>query len=345
MSCEVAAPAGSPFAESIFEEEWKKCTGDDAGVLDTIAQFNAGFRNDFVAGSNASGGVDPQLLSNASSPAATPNNTIKNDETDIDELFNFDQVQSSAYPEVNNPVSTATAATPPYYHQSIETGTSHNNNPHPYHPSPLYHQYGHRRSVSEPPGGHPTPQEQNITFHRQGHLLGTPSMKSTTRAKGHRRHPYLPLNAPASAKQQMRRTQTQQSAQLVRAPTSTPHQMMAPTQSYHPRNEMIPPQRLTGPFVSSRVCTPSPEPPVRMDPTSIDPALARPPGQQYEERKPTVAIPLAVEELKDMITEAVQKAVEAIEAAKGGVGVRKVETEVTDEEGHALLNRLVETDE
>ena len=56
-------------------------------------------------------------------------------------------------------------------------------------------------------------------------------------------------------------------------------------------------------MVSSRVCTPAPSPPQQQSPVQIDPHLMN--VLDGEERR-VVTIPLTVEELRGLITEAVQ---------------------------------------
>ena len=86
------------------------------------------------------------------------------------------------------------------------------------------------------------------------------------------------------------------------------------------------PVQAGSPSVTSRVCTPAPSPP-QLHPGEV-PARPYSSAAPCEERKP-LSIPLTVEELRIMITEAVQTALsgaevrsstEKVDGADGGVG-------------------------
>ena len=252
-------------------------------------------------------GIDPQLL-NAQTASPEP----------ADDIFNkaFSQ-DGFAYPDFNQPTPTNT----PYFH-SVETSCA------PVAPlfasSPLRHQL-HRRSVSEPPEGFPhhhhharplfVPSGPPMTFTRAGHYLGQPKpqhppprmMTSLPKNKTCRSGPYGVKNRPQSARAQpqSRYDLRRERPQPVHAHSIGPTSM--PQGSYVPGT---PPAQQV--FVTSRVCTPAPSP-VRetmvASPGPIDPVLR---GATLE--KEVVSIP--VDELRSMITEAVRKAVESVEAAK-----------------------------
>ncbi|KAK3703446.1 hypothetical protein LTR37_014436 [Vermiconidia calcicola] len=310
MSCEVAS---SPCSDNIFDEDWKNCGGGDSMDLEALVAFNAGFNSN----DSNTGDIDPQLLSNVSSPAqsieTTWNDGAHNQNADnpIQDLGQDDLSLFNSYPAPPDGTHQASAATP-YFHQSIEQS---NNlmQPPMYTPSPLRNQFHHRRSVSEPPAGLPdhvhSPQSQ-ITFTRSGTPLGTPRLPNGTtmsRTMSKQRHtnrqqPYPVIKRlTQQGRYQLRRTQTQP-VRPDNAPTSTPMMQHIPSTPLPPPHQHImmmqqpvpsPPQ-----FVSSRVCTPAPSP----QQTSIDTRLGTP------EKKAAVAIPVTVEELRAMITEAVQKA-------------------------------------
>ena len=85
------------------------------------------------------------------------------------------------------------------------------------------------------------------------------------------------------------------------------------------RQMQPPPPQLQ--YVSSRVCTPDASPAASplhgqmASPVAIDPILRSSENGRGEGK--TVAIPLAVDELRGMITEAVQKAIMGIQESKG----------------------------
>ncbi|KAK3721476.1 hypothetical protein LTR37_003032 [Vermiconidia calcicola] len=309
MSCEVAS---SPFPDNIFDEDWKNCGGDSM-ELEAIVAFNAGVNSN----DSNSGGIDPQLLSSVSSPAQSIETAFNDNGTNPDQNLAQDDLSLfDSYPAPPDGAQQASAATP-YFHRSIEQPYSLMQPP-MYTPSPLRNQFQHRRSVSEPPAGFPDhvhlsqqPPQSQITFTRSGTPLGTPRLPngtpiSRTMSKQrylNRQQPYpVTKRLPQQGRYQLRRTQTQP-VRPDNAPTSTPmmqHISSPPPPPPPHQHMMMMQQSVSSPpqFVSTRVCTPAPSP----QQTNIDPRLATP------EKKAAVAIPVTVEELRAMITEAVQKA-------------------------------------
>ena len=308
MSCEVASPTSSPHPDSLFEDDWKRIIRDSGG-LGAIAEFNANFNNHETGGNGY--GIDPQLLSEVSSPDSNYVplfNTVDDSDSPATTTEHTAPIEMpNAYPAPTDS-NLASPGSAPYFHQSIEIPEP-TFQPPAYIPSPLRHQL-HRRSVSEPPGGNPSYGMHSypahggpaVTFHREGILLGTPAPQHSTRSttKPKTRHPHLQQPYSTTKRQtreryQLRRTHTQPEA----APTSVPA-FHGPQQ--HP---MTQPTMPTVPFAGSRTCTPVQSPiqedilasPVHMGPNR---------GSAPPERKRAVAIPVSMEELRAMITEAVQ---------------------------------------
>ena len=319
--------ASSPFHEtSAFEDDWQKAVNHNdpnLGGLDLIADFNASCdsnTNAFDDNATTDNGIDPQLLS--STPAASPGQSA-----DIfDDPFggNGDEF---AYPDYNQPAPVNT----PYFHSVAEKPCA----PPvaPMFASPLRNQL-HRRSVSEPPEGalhhhQPPPSSYFIpsgppmTLTRSGHFLGQPKpqhssqrgVKGAGRNKPMRGQPYAVKNAHYQPPQphhrfNMRRSKTQPLHMRNAPPTSMPHGIGNATSP-----PPLPPQPPVHayPHPHSRVCTPAPSPhhqnTIAASPP-IDPMLQ----QSMPPVNKVVSIP--VDELRGMITEAVRKAVEGIDAAK-----------------------------
>ena len=369
MSCEVAATvAASPYEEPLFsEEEWKKCVGgEDLGGLEAIAEFNESFGS---CGGGDGCGIDPTLLSNASSPASGHSTASNGSDGDLSQAFSlmpptacgdciapnsqaadlnqafspFPPTPSAAYPDLLQP----SPAPPPFLHHSIESKNT--TQQLLYHPSLIQHQF-HRRSVSEPPVGfpdhtfpHKPPPGVTTTFTRSGFSIGTPKRQYQPRnlPKGrplNRHHPY-PTGARRGGGQegqyQVRRTQMQP---MRVGPTSVPpmrHVQPPPQQVMFEPVMPSPPQ-----YTSSRVCTPAPSPEYVATPVNADPfldALSPVPGPGHEEKKAKVAIPLGVDELRAMIVEAVQNAVKEMQGlAKSGedmIGTAPSENSAVAENG------------
>ena len=341
MSCDVASRASSPFSESPFEEEWKNFGGnDDVGGLGAIVQFNANF--DFDGGESSGGVIDPQLLSNASSPASNystqlfnnnengPSNAtsadfkptfIQDDTGDLSQTSGQDNGEIfNKYPAPTDFNQASPNSTP--YFNSIEMSTSAMQQRPIYASSPLRNQL-HRRSVSEPPGGipgnhfqpKPCPPAHTVTFHREGTPLGTPKSQNGIhfRSVPRHKHPYrqqpytIYKRGGGLERGQLRRSQTQP-LHALGGPTSVPtmHQVRP-----HMQPQMMVQSTMPQPqFVSSRVCTPAPSPTqerVLESPIRLDPALSSP-SVGVKRKGQAVAIPVTPEELSAMITDAVQKA-------------------------------------
>jgi len=324
MACDVAS---SPFHEtSAFEDDWEKCiTGrPEIENLGLIADFNASCDSNVASfdqnnnSSNDCNGIDPQLLNSVN---GSPSGNTGSFDQDLgrEDLF--------AYPDYSQP----TPANTPYFHNGA---TPHMQAP-PVFATPLGSQH-HRRSVSEPPEAFPhsqpaprfMPGSQPVTFHRSGHYLGAPKpqvekMKSLPRNKSNRAHPY----AGGASRYPLRRTHTQPVHARPVAPTSMPQPVFPGSHGPPPQFQLQPHQ-----VISTRVCTPAPSP-VReiVSPGLLDPALMA--------EKRVVSVP--VDELRSMITEAVRKAVEGIEAAKKDAAVRgSVQAMKTTEEGEVVAETI-----
>jgi hypothetical protein len=307
MSCEVA---NSPFPDPGFASPFDidGAHGDSKVDFTSLKEFN------YTFGTEDNSFVDPQNLSNAGSPCGHFDPSVAPD------------FAPNIYPNDLN----VTQAFP--YFQSVEQPF--NNHIAPPH---LQNQHLHRRSVSEPPDGallhHHAPHLHGlVTLHRDGQPLGVsrvnaPLIKRAkqSRAQPYKRSPRQPQPQPHQNRYQLRRTHTQ-STHLP--PTSVPHGMPVDhshqpqqMQIHHQPFQQIPhePQ-----YVSSRVCTPAPE--------AIDPFLdASPmpmpmvapmvsqgafPQSHTGNETPTsnsVTIKMGVDELRTMITEVVQKAVQGLQ--------------------------------
>lgn len=305
MSCDVA---DSPFSDPGFANPF-----DDANAYEDkldfapLEQFNSSF------GTIDQGCVDPQALSNAASPSGNLDATLT----------------PNCTPEMYPSTFSAAPASP--YFQSVEQPFGgHVVPPH------LQTQHLHRRSVSEPPDGalmhHHVPQQNSpVTFHRGGTILGssrheTPLIK---RVKQTRLQPYQRSPRKQQATQsryQLRHNPTQS---IHPPPTSVPHGLPVqhspqPQHFQHVPLEHMPQQPH---YVSSRVCTPAPE--------AIDPFLGASPaptithmgniglphgdgGAQARARQDmhidkSVTIKMGIDELRALMTEVVQKAVEGLQ--------------------------------
>jgi hypothetical protein len=323
MACEVAH---SPFSEH-------RMGHPEETNLEAIADFNATFGNGTPSMGGHGSGINPQMLRNP----PTPN-------SDYGNAFNPNAMEHTLSPQSssleNYSPTINFAGTPESYFPSIE------HPPIPFIPTSLRYET-RRRSVSEPPeglmhhhryAGNELPQ---ITFHRGGHYLGAPqkqrSLKSVQKSRqGMRPHPYK--GKPSQEQQgryQLRRANTQpvRGPHPTSAPSSMP--MGPPPQPYPDMHMMAPPPHQLRPvdplpvlpehdYVSTRVCTPTPGPSQPMASPSqqpmIDPLLMPSPsiGSNAGENK-TLSVPLTVDELKMMITEAVQKAVKGLEEQKEDV--------------------------
>jgi hypothetical protein len=319
MSCEVA---NSPFPDPGFASPFdlNSTRGDSKVDFESLKDFN------YTFGAADHGFVDPQNLSNAGSPSGHFGPALTPD------------FAPNVYPSDLN----ATSATP--YFQSVEQPFgNHIAPPH------LHDQHLHRRSVSEPPDGalmhHHAPHLHGlVTLHRDGQPLGVsrvnaPLIKRAkqSRAQPYKRNPRQPQQN--QSRYELRRTHTQ-STHLP--PTSVPYGMpvshsLQPQQMHHMPFQQMPhePQ-----YVSSRVCTPAPE---AIDPfldaspmPMVAPMIAQGAFQGHTGNDtPTsksVTIKMGVDELRTMITEVVQKAVQGLKAGSSTAAVDVVVQEHAVEE-------------
>lgn len=303
MSCEVAS---SPFADPGFASPFDvdNAHGDKTDIA-ALRDFNY----NFAAGDH--GCVDPQNLSNAGSLSG-----------------HFDPVMTPDYTPNNYPTDFAAIPASPYFH-SVEQPFNV-----PAFPPHLQNQHLHRRSVSEPPDGALMHQrvphsDAPAVLHRDGHHLGSPRADGPplkrvkqSRVQRYQGHPCQP--PPIQSRCQLKRNHIQPTHL---PPTSVPRGLPVDQppqlqQMHHVPFEQMP----RGPhYVSSRVCTPTPE---VIDPflgASPTPAVAnmgahaRMAFEGQHNNTPvaqSVTIKMGVEELRSLITEVVQKAVEGLQADK-----------------------------
>lgn len=317
MSCEVA---NSPFCEPGFPNH------SDNIDLSAVSEFNAGLNQ---------GCIDPQSLSNAGSP---PNH--------------HDPTLTPQYTPENYPADFDSVPTSPYFH-SVEQPTGA-----PFLPSHQHVQHLHRRSVSEPPEGalmHHIPQSSaSVTFHRDGHQLGIPRAEAPfiKKVKKSRSQPYQRSHRkpqPVQSRYQLRRSYTQPTNL---PPTSVPHglppqhqqHMQMQMHMHHVPFEQIPREQQ---YVSSRVCTPAPE--------AVDPFLSAVPGPMgapmgglpmpmpqlvfhgpIDNGPNKLTIKMGVDELRALITDAVQKAVEGLQPPPATASAR-LDPVIEDDAGEEIV--------
>ncbi|RMY52239.1 hypothetical protein D0865_05904 [Hortaea werneckii] len=246
-----------------------------------------------------------------------------------------------------------------------------------------------QRSISEPPADFtmdryyaPQPPLQ-MTFHRNGHYLGDPAKYPRNRnqkraLKSLPKHKRDQLRAVADARSNrsdqqpvqqryhLRRTQTQPARPPMAAPTSAPANALPPQQQGS--QYMVPQEMQSGPvfeslplaadgqgYISSRICTPTPESfPV---PTSrntisnhhqqhqgmaIDPRLTEWPGR-VSSTAAGVTVPLTAEQIKQMITDAVGEAIGKQFGPRGEAVVESVEGACGEVESSMDENVSVDT--
>ncbi|KAK5725742.1 hypothetical protein LTR15_003932 [Elasticomyces elasticus] len=329
MACEIAS---SPFTEHRIEDGWMK-TAEHGNGFDALVEFNTTFGE----GSNH-GTIDPHMLSNPPSPA----NSFTSE-------FLIPGMDQTISPQASNGLGIYPhdfgSPHAPYY----STDNHHTAGPSSFTSSSMRHEF--RRSVSEPPGGLPIQRVQmhnsgpQMTFNRNGHFIGNlqppqlQRLKSLPKSKSARSQPYK-TKMSGQQRYQLRRTQTQPVRQHT-APTSTPS-MMAPPSSHpyppalgtafsphmvgHQVFEPLPTVPEQRSYISSRVCTPTPDEVFGgQSHQAIDPMLTAPPTPADRQDK-AVTVALTVDQLKSMITEAVQKAVRGLgskveESASEGVAL------------------------
>ncbi|KAK5736098.1 hypothetical protein LTS12_026280 [Elasticomyces elasticus] len=343
MACETAS---SPFSEHRIEDSWMKTTEHGNG-FDALAEFNTTF-----GGGSNHGTIDPHMLSNPPSPA----NSFTSD-------FHIPGVDQTMSPQASNGLGIYPhdfgSPHAPYY----STDSHHTTGTSSFTSSGMRHEF--RRSVSEPPGGLPLQHVQmhnngpQMTFNRNGHFIGNlqppqlQRLKSLPKSKSARSQPYK-TKMSGQQRYQLRRTQTQPVRQHT-APTSTPSMMAPPSSHPHPYPPAlgpafsphmvghqvfeplptVPEQRS---YISSRVCTPTPdEVSGGQSQQAIDPMLTAPPTPADRQDK-AVTVALTVDQLKSMITEAVQKAVRGLgskveESASENVALESDELVVQSIEG------------
>ena len=293
MSCEVA---NSPIPEAGFASPFNVDNAQEEKV-----NYAALGNFDYNFGAADNGCIDPQNFSNTGSPSGHFDPTLTPD-------FTLDN-----YPPQFNAVPAA------QYFQSIEQAPNV-----PGFPLHLQNQHLHRRSVSEPLDGallhHHTPPRPNgpMTFHRDGQLLNVPRAgpPPIKRTKQSRTQPYQrsPRQPPSSqSRYQLRRTHAQP---IHLPPTSVPHGL--------PINHPLHPQQMPREprYVSSRVCTPAPEaidPFLDASPTPAVAHMGEHPRAVFGGHQNTtpvaesVTIKMGVDELRSLITDVVQKAVEGLQ--------------------------------
>lgn len=329
MATDACTPPNVSTPGSIFDDEWSSFAGDAPNEYENLDHLDL----DDILGpvpkaSEAERTIDPQVLSH---PQASPGSldvgrfiqglVPRNDEDNI-------VVGAARNPE---PFDHQVATPPPTFHHSIEEPQEFDFGH--YIPSPLKNQLNHRRSVSEPPAalpvndvnayGIPAPPQPAVTFTRSGTPLGTPKVHHGTQIIRNR-HPHVqepyptrpapPGRAWTQKRYHLRRSHTQpsQPARRVYAPTSMPaamHQVHHPpppaTMMQSKQSQMRGPMQAGGLAVTSRVCTPGPSPPgMQSNPAYLDPRLH---GAGHEEKQ-GLTIPLTIEELRGMITDAVKTA-------------------------------------
>jgi hypothetical protein len=300
MSCEVA---NSPFPDPGFASPFDidGAHGDSKVDFTSLKEFN------YTFGTADNSFVDPQNLSNAGSPSCHFDPSLAPD------------FAPNIYPTDLNAVPAS-----PYFQSLEQPFNNHIAPPH------LQNQHLHRRSVSEPPDGallhHHAPHLHGpVTLHRDGQPLGVSRVNAPLikRAKQSRAQPYK--RSPRQPQQhqsryQLRRTHTQ-STHLP--PTSVPYGMLVDRSAQPQQMHNMPFQQMPHEpqYVSSRVCTPAPE--------AIDPFLDASPmpmvapmiaqgafqsqtGNDTPGSK-SVTIKMGVDELRTMITEVVQKAVQGLQ--------------------------------
>ncbi|KAK3111684.1 hypothetical protein LTR53_012816 [Teratosphaeriaceae sp. CCFEE 6253] len=337
MACAVAT---SPFSEQPQGQEWLKST-ESGGGFEALVEFNAGLHGHIRST------VNPQMLSNPPSPIGSYTDDFTGNVQDLPAMddvgfYSHDFASPQApYFSVEQPH----ADCPPTF--AASAGLRH----------------GFRRSVSEPPGGPPLHHQLPMSFNRNGHFIGhvqapeLQRLKSLPKSKQNRSQPYKTKAQQQQApRYHLRRTQTQPVWQH-QSPTSMPMGMAPPASHTYlagPQHSIpsavaigqrefeplpaVPEQR---DYISSRVCTPTPDD-LRFAASPqdvIDPMFAA----TVNARGNAVTLPMTVEELRAMITEAVQKAVKGWAEATGSGGKKPVllaETAVRSAESEQAASAL-----
>lgn len=286
MSCEVAkSPLYEPGANAFDSTNGQK-TDDNNNVqadetinLSPISEFNTNF-NDLPC-------IDPQNLSNAGSPSYNPNTTLTPDFTTDTYPQEFASTPGSPYfHSIEHALGGAAPSPPPSFippHLSNHHQHLHRRSVSEPPDSSLMHYNPHHPHQHPHPQNHGFPQQASpVIFHRDGHNLGTPrsavpAQKKTkqTRSQPYRSHQQeRPQRHPTQSRYHLRRAYTQHSERVP--PTSAPvyggmnmnvgtgmgvgvH--TAPLQQgklHHPQPTTPIDRNIH--FVSSRVCTPVPEP-------------------------------------------------------------------------------------
>lgn len=337
MACDVASSSNSP---SLFGEGWD-CRNPETTDLSSLPEFNDLFST------HSDHGIDPFPFSNPASPASP--------------FAGFDSgaVDATLSPEASNTglglytddPGTNCSPSSPYFDITPAA---------PFNPAAARYQT-RQRSVSEPPADfsmhhHQVPQPAQMTFNRNGHYLGEPAqhprphhqpkmlkslpkhkralLRGTTgpysRAKNTRH--MIPDQQQAQQRHQLRRAQTQPVRPPTSGPTSAPmniapsqHPQQASMHGMHggPVFEPLPPVIEGQRYITSRICTPTPEPsPRRQDVMgfeqqqqgiNLDPQLMGA-SSNVGARGSAITVPLTVDELRRIITEAVEKAVKGLES-------------------------------
>lgn len=201
----------------------------------------------------------------------------------------------------------------------------------------VYHQF-HRRSISEPPRGPTSASFQHyqyqpatdlqapMTFRRADRVVGTQTrpqeltrLKPSPRDRRQSRQQPPSINKRDVQKGRQRDGLRRARAQTVRAPTSVPSSPMPPRKIVYMDDSptMVPYQGSSSQvspleFVSTRICTPTPSPERVLSP-SLDLGetmeLTNSSAHSTHDNVAMLSIPISIEQLQALITEAVQKAV------------------------------------
>lgn len=337
----------SPYHEpTSFEQDGTNCDG--RGNMQ-VSQSRAYFEPFFGSGNDRS--VDPQLLAGT---ASRSNNSLHgwDGQNDFGEFVRSQPTSPSLY---SAPDLHTTSFDPmlPHYQPSVDGLFAAPHQAPYFHPT-AHHEH-HRRSVSEPPFGlddsmfgemqppfqqhspvpfqlHPGRQntvEPSVVFHRSGHVLGTPKPlhSNAAKLKGRSKNseagmPCQPhpdgrkVRAKAATRPRRNRADTQTARSVI--PTSAPYFSAAtsvPMSS--PRVEDAQPLRCESPLPgpASRVCTPAPSTEhadtlLQSPPKSMVPAYGNISG-------------ISVEELRLIVTQAVQDAIMGIEVQRDKEDIQK----------------------
>ncbi|KAI6827379.1 hypothetical protein KC332_g5506 [Hortaea werneckii] len=357
MACNVATATNSP--SPIFgADDLSRDKNAEALDLNTLSEFTNAFGREHAA--------------NTTNEAEGKASSLNNNQDWLDTTFMPDPLDPGASPYTDNSDNMRYFDTPPVF--AFNPGIS------PY--------QSRQRSISEPPADftmdryHEQQAPVQMTFHRNGHYLGDPAKYPRNRSqkkvlKSLPKHKRDQLRAVADARNNrsdqqpiqqryhLRRTQTQPARPPMAAPTSAPTHILPPQQQED--QYMVPHQMQNGPnfenlppaadgqrYISSRICTPAPEP--FPGPTSqitmsshyqqhqsmaIDPRLTESTGP-VSNAVAGVTVPLTAEQIKQIITDAVGEAIGKQFGSRGEGVVESVEGACREAE--FSMNDSVSTD-